>query len=89
MHYQPKLNLLTGENDRRGGVDQMDAIRDRGLPPRMSVRADCRGFGFHCADRPVGSRVKSRQQRRATWIDAGLPPMPGLGQYFGPRVPGP
>jgi diguanylate cyclase len=73
MHYQPKLNLLTGEMT---GAEAL--IRwmhpDRGLVPPMQFVPIAEDSGFIV---PIGRWVLAEVcQQARTWIDAGLPPMP-------------
>jgi diguanylate cyclase (GGDEF)-like protein len=73
MHYQPKLNLLTGEMT---GAEAL--IRwihpDRGLVPPMQFVPIAEDSGFIV---PIGRWVLGEVcQQARTWIDAGLSPLP-------------
>ncbi len=73
LHYQPKLNLITGEMT---GAEAL--IRwmhpERGLVPPMQFVPIAEDSGFIV---PIGRWVLSEACHQArAWIDAGLPPMP-------------
>jgi diguanylate cyclase (GGDEF)-like protein len=73
LHYQPKLNLVTGAMT---GAEAL--IRwmhpDRGLVPPMQFVPIAEDSGFIV---PIGRWVLGEVcQQARTWIDAGLPPMP-------------
>ena len=54
LHYQPKIDLDTGRDDRRRGADPLGASGAR-THVSEGLRADCRGLRPHRADWPMGA----------------------------------